>query len=679
MIRKNKKIMAFLLAIQSLAFFSAVEVNAEVLKGTAAQSGEINNASAYKDGSFYIEGNIEGRGSSACYLKNGTYSNLKNVAYNIDISNYGSKYVEIHGGDYYLDMSNGTLSSSGLKKKENSDAASKLNENLKNDNIDRYRKEELNNVRTLKELPKNKFSEGWYESRYSVKETSTSINNGADDSVVYSDSKGNYIDADYSIGSMKVQLTNGKTAEIKNTHDKVEETRAAIARTEVIGQDSKNIYRLAEITLKCDEVGVGIKSVNGIDVNTGNCVFQIGDNGTSIVVDVIQSISKEAAAERTGGIKYSKKVINYVLGNSSGQATALLNNTKDGFSLSNGKLINYSCNQVTLQAEVLELKSKGAYSYIEKKSTASLKVNKGKSSIDLDASGNLWALSGKNLYEFNVNKGFEQVYELDNQYTDLSAYDNKNIAVWNKEGRIYSTIGGKTVKSQSADVKTVESTSEDSELSQKAESQDSSAETKERSSAAETADKNENTQVSSSDNEKNDKTDKTDNSKNNEKDAAATAEQKNSQKEGNAESKSDAAQSTNNADSSKAEKNDSVKVDESTSSDKTSEDTNKDDEKKGWVESSSGRWNYVEEGGKNHVGWLELGSKWYFMDESGFMITGWKEINNKWYYFGDNGEMKTKWQQINGDWYYFSSNGEMLSHTIVEGNILGFDGKMLKL
>lgn len=618
MIRKNSRIMALFIAIQSLAFFSTIGVNAAVLKGSASQNGEINNAAAYKDGSFYIEGNIEGRGSAACYLKDGVYSNLKNVTSNIDTSSYGSKYIEIHGGDYYLDMSNGVLSSSRLKKNDINNASDKLKENLKNDNSGRYKKEELNNSRTLVELPRNKFSQGWYESRYVVNEKSTSINNGAEESTVYSDNNGNYIDADYSVGSIKVQLTNGKSAEIKNTHDKVENTRAAIAQTEVIGQDSKNIYRLAEITLKCDEVGVGIKSVNGIEVNGQNLAFRSGDNGSSVVVDVIQSLSKEAASERTGGIKYPKKVTNYVLGNNSGQNVSLLKNSSDGFTLSNGKLLNYSYSEASLQGKVIELKSNGAYSYVEEKANSSIRINKGASSIDLDADGNLWALGGKNIYKFNTNTGFEQIYELDNLYTNLSVYDNKNIVVWNKENKIYSTIGGKTVKQA-----TENTVSENAETAESASS--TVKETNNTSSNAETA---ENTSINT---EKSEKT------------------------------------STG------------LEIKENVSENEGDKKKEEDKENKGWVKNSSGQWNYIDGEGKNHIGWLNDNGNWYYMDSNGVMVTGWKKIDNIWYYLGQDGVMRTSWQNIDGNWYYFNTKGEMLTHTIVEGNVIGFDGKMLKL
>ena len=581
MIRKKSRAIALFIAIQSLAFFSTIEINAAVVKESVSQNGEINNAKAYKDGHFYIEGNIEGIGSGACYLKDGVYSNLKNVTSNIDTSIYGSKYVEIHGGEYYLDMSNGVLSSSKLKKNDIDNASDKLRKNLKNDDAGRYRKEELNNSRTLVELPQNKFSQGWYESRYVVKDISASINNGEKESTVYSDNNGNYIDADYSLGSIKVQLTNGKSAEIKNTHDKIENTRAAVAQTKVIGQDSKSIYRLAEITLKCDEVDVGIKSVNGIEVNGENLAFRAGDNGSSVVVDVIQSISKEAASERIEGIKYPKKVTNYVLGNSSGHNVSLLKNSSDGFTLNNGKLINYSYSKVSLQGKVIELKSNGAYFYVEEKANSSIRINKGESSIDLDVDGNLWALSGKSIYKFNINTGFEQVYELDNLYTNLSVYDNKNIVVWNKENKIYSIIGGNTVKQVAENTETVESDS-------------------------------------------------------------ATVEE------------------TNNAlPNVETSGNILTNAEESEKTLTDLESKENISENKGWVKNSSGQWNYIDAEGKKHIGWLK--------------------DNNNWYYLGEDGVMKTSWQNIDGNWYYFDKKGDMLTHTIVEGNVIGFDGKMLKL
>lgn len=48
-------------------------------------------------------------------------------------------------------------------------------------------------------------------------EKSADVNGNADKFTVYFNSDGKYVDADYNIGKLKIKLSSGKTADIKNT------------------------------------------------------------------------------------------------------------------------------------------------------------------------------------------------------------------------------------------------------------------------------------------------------------------------------------------------------------------------------------------------------------------------------------------------------------------------------
>ena len=64
---KRSKIAVMLIVIQSLAFLPAVQVQAKVTDDSQIkiQSGQINDAVAYKNGTFCIFGNIDGLGNGA--------------------------------------------------------------------------------------------------------------------------------------------------------------------------------------------------------------------------------------------------------------------------------------------------------------------------------------------------------------------------------------------------------------------------------------------------------------------------------------------------------------------------------------------------------------------------------------------------------------------------------------
>ena len=79
----------------------------------------------------------------------------------------------------------------------------------------------------------------------------------------------------------------------------------------------------------------------------------------------------------------------------------------------------------------------------------------------------------------------------------------------------------------------------------------------------------------------------------------------------------------------------------------------------GWSKNDEGKWNYFDEDGQLHTGWLEDGGATYYLDDDGVMLTGWQEIDGETYCFNPGGSMKTGWKKIDGAWYYFGSDGKM--------------------
>ena len=77
---------------------------------------------------------------------------------------------------------------------------------------------------------------------------------------------------------------------------------------------------------------------------------------------------------------------------------------------------------------------------------------------------------------------------------------------------------------------------------------------------------------------------------------------------------------------------------------------------KGWVQTSSGQWQYIQADYTPKIGWLTTteGNKYYF-DKDSFRVSG-------------------KWVQIDGKWYYFDADGKLAVSTIIDGYEVGEDG-----
>lgn len=99
--------------------------------------------------------------------------------------------------------------------------------------------------------------------------------------------------------------------------------------------------------------------------------------------------------------------------------------------------------------------------------------------------------------------------------------------------------------------------------------------------------------------------------------------------------------------------------------------------KTGWLK-DGGTWYYLTSNGSMKTGWVMDGGLWYYLDKSGAMKTGWL-WDNAWYYLDFGGQMKTGWLQLGEDHYYLNQNGTMAHDTVVDGLIIGSDGKANKI
>ncbi|AQR97814.1 N-acetylmuramoyl-L-alanine amidase family protein [Clostridium saccharoperbutylacetonicum] len=449
MLKNINKTISLLAAAAAVVSIMPVSANAAT-KEIKSQEGDIYNAIAYKDGEFYIGGKPNKKDEGAYFFSDGKYKELDNLDSEDKVEVYGTKYAEVKDGEYFLDLSNGKVSDDEIKNKDLDSVGVNLRSNIKYDNDGRYDDTDAKDIKEVIELPKAKFAEGWYAAQYKTKSADANINGGATSFNVYTDKSGKYIDADYNLGKIKVQLDGGKTANVENTNDADNNVRGAVANATVIGQDSSNIYRLATITIKTTN-GIAVTGIGGLTLGTEATAFTQSSDKTSVTFQVIQVISKNQYSKGINGIKYARTVTDYIVCDKNGKKIDLLSEDQKAFTVSDGKLINYKLNGNDLDASIIELKNKSSLYYVELGDDDNITVQDGDNSVDVDVKGNLWALSDDAVSKFDSDGNFDKVYDTDEEYNDLSVYDQDNLIVWNSSDEIYSVISKKVESEDKTD------------------------------------------------------------------------------------------------------------------------------------------------------------------------------------------------------------------------------------
>ena len=625
MFRRSTKITSLIVAAASIA--TMVPAMAADVKRAEDYDGTVYNAIAYKDGKFYIDGELEDMDEAAYYNEGGKYTDLDDVDSGDSAKIYGEKYLEVEEGDYYLDLETGKVTDDSVREDAFDDASSALRKKVnKDDPSSRYAETNVlpnynednyvvdssdlkvgsgENVSDLVAVPKNKFGEEWYMAKYNRNSNykSNFIEGDNQPFTVYTDKDGKYIDADYNVGKISFTTTDG-SATLKNTDDDDAKAKVAVRHIKTIASDKDYIYRLAAVVVT-DLDGKNItdnvtfkNDVKGSDITTTDAVgFSLKDNGKFVLA--IQKISKEQASDDIDDAKYAKTVNTYFVTGDDGSKgdkkieVAYDDNTK--FSVVDGKLIAYTINSdnSNVQAYAYTLKSKNGYYYVDSSDGADndtetresdLADNQTKAAMDTDKDGNLYALDGGYVYKFDNDEDWEKVAKVDGSCTDLTVYDKDNIIVWNEEDEVYSIVAGKAKDDDNTDDNTVTTT-------------------------------------------------------------------------GWVQDATTGAWSYVKADGTKAI---------------------------GWFQSpTSGLWYYMDANGVMQAnGWIQDGGSWYFLDSTGAMKTGWVYTGGAWYFLkntaGNLGAMQTGWIQTGGKWYYCNASGAMLSNTTVGGYVLGADGAWIK-
>lgn len=74
--------------------------------------------------------------------------------------------------------------------------------------------------------------------------------------------------------------------------------------------------------------------------------------------------------------------------------------------------------------------------------------------------------------------------------------------------------------------------------------------------------------------------------------------------------------------------------------------------------------------------WLDVAGLRYHLDRNGYIQVGLTEVDGKVYFFHPSGMVIAGWLQIGDGIYYFQADGSMAVNTVVDGFMLGSDGRM---
>jgi glucan-binding YG repeat protein len=661
MFKRSTKITSLLVAAASVATM----VPAMAADKIADKDGTVYNAIAYKDGKFYIDGDdLESVNDKdgVYYLDGGKYTEVDD---DIDSGDnvtgiYGTKYVEIEDGDYYVDLTNGKVTDDLLKGDDREDAASALKKKIRKDDPSRYTESTRANqaeveVKTndsykgneIWEINAPKFSEPYYETNHygyasgKAKFVVDADGNTTTDAVVYTDKDGKYIDVNNDLGKVNLVVARDTTADAVNFNifdnnsnkkdieqvgfDEVgsekgkDKAKYAIAVEHIgtLGSDEKYVYRLAAL-----HVGTEDSDGNFVQLITTDDAVYFGSTKNPVKVKadtkgrilVIQKFSKEQGDDKDDA-KLPKTTQTYLLNE---YKDAVKKNDKAADSRKGDFFFNYS-DEILSAADMDDLKTE--FTVADGRITAyGVKEDKFKA-VSL-------SLASKN-----------GTYYVDKDDDDID-WDDDDVAYdTDKDGNIWALEDGKIYKYNnkgdfgSAVYKVDGGYNELSVYDEKNliaynEDDDQYAIVGGKSSTGKYGIEDEN--------------------KDNTTTTAAA---------GWVQDSATGAWSYVKADGTKAI---------------------------GWFQSpTSGLWYYMDANGIMKTnGWLQDGASWYYLDVSGAMKTGWVNDRGTWYYLketaGNKGAMQTGWIQWKGKWYYCNTSGAMLKNTTVGGYRVGADGAWIK-
>jgi len=469
MIKRMTKITSLLVCAASI--ISIIPAYAADVKKIDSQEGTIYDARA-KGKTIFIDGEINGKDEAQYWMtddgKYNAISGLSDGMLSKDL--LLNKYFEMDDLNTYFDVTDGKYTLIDDKVRENlqDDVASTIRKKIKADDDGRFSDKDKSFTTTSSFL---EAGNGLSAYSYTLKNQVTKTGKTTD--TVYVDYTGNYVDADYNLGSLKVSTTTGgSSVYIKNTNDTYDikdstgtyELKAVIKDSTNVSKAyittiSDSMYRWADLSI--------YKKVKGADdstyTNVTDSILFAGKSklatNTDNSVTVMQEFSKTVDSDTIDGIKYSKNSAVYFSVDEDGKAVNPLGKSvKDAqtslklASTSKGSikvtgnaqgfcsafLDTTTTGSHKLYAETLKLKSKEGLNYIDLGSNDSVDVND-KYSI-LTAGGFVWALDSGYIKAWDGDESFAKVYKVDGAMESMSISSKDNIIVWNEDDAVYSVI-----------------------------------------------------------------------------------------------------------------------------------------------------------------------------------------------------------------------------------------------
>jgi FOG: Glucan-binding domain (YG repeat) len=474
MLKRITKITSLLVCAASV--ISIVPTMAADIQTIETQEGTIYSV-ASKKGLFYIDGEINGQDEAQYYVgKDGKFNKL-----DIDTDYYvkdllQDKYLELTDEETYLDVTDGYKEANVSRQEFIDNVEKTLKKKIKHDNDGRfldsdYEGSALQEIKDYKGKAGDLLSGGSGLSviKYHLANADKLANAGINKytSAIYTDYEGNYVDADYNIGSLRVNTTTGGSVTIKNTDEIYNgstdyQYKAMISEPTdykgYITETKGSIYRFANLSIygkkKSDSTWTNITS----DVEFGGKKYKldsssINSNGS---ITVLHRFTRTTPATDTiDGIKYAKDASIYFFADEDGKSEYVLGRPKhDGITDANKKVgaaidgsrkfvisengINsgYYANG-KVYSEQITLKTKNGFGYMD--------IGKEGNIDDVnewaDTGGAIYVLRGGYLRSWNLSDGsFTKLYRVDSSMNNIKFMDKDNFLLWNKDNEIYSIV-----------------------------------------------------------------------------------------------------------------------------------------------------------------------------------------------------------------------------------------------
>ena len=509
MIKRITKFTGLLVSVASI--ISIIPAYATDVQKLDAQTGTIDSATAKGNGIF-IDGEINGEDEAAYWLSDDGKYNKLNVDTGSSLTGeLFNQYLEIDTGAKdltYLDLKNNYNEVDyDVREDLESTVARTIKAKLRHDDNGRFDKTTLesgdfttlynreftiaptdgtvrvgfldgaNGLSSFQVPLKDKFTptgitKFTYSNSYS---SSSSTGNLANTSAIYGDATGNYVDADYNLGSLKVYAgsTTGASVTLKNTDDSYNiikdgqtyQLKAVLQEKKYINDFSDSVERLAYLTIY--KKGPNDTSYSKVTAADGFTFGGDDKNHIGYTVDgtitVVQAFSKTPASDTVDGIKYPKDSTiyfiadkdgnkDYLIGDSIASATQKLGTgiatTTGHYAIkvtSNDKAISsiyLDEDNNAIYAETGTFEHKNSFNYVDIS-------DHDKSDIDSTANGITYAGG----LPYFVNSGYIETWDDDHSFIKFAKIDSgisgisvgsKNkIIVWDQDKEVYSIINVK--------------------------------------------------------------------------------------------------------------------------------------------------------------------------------------------------------------------------------------------